>query len=194
MKSLLIILLFAISLCLEDDKLSSWKKYNITKEDPDLNSILSEAFSNYTKRANNIDLKIDDIFCLTAYTQLANGMNFKITFIDRKADFPAIQEYKINKRNQNNGESLEIFEVNEYDESTGLIKFDEPQFTEVENQLYKFLKKNNIKLLYISYVYPIENDETKFFIINADTDDGQNLFIIGFDKAAKKYDFCVKLK
>ena len=196
MKSILIIFLFVFSLCLEDEKLNGWKKYNITKEDKELNSILNVAFSNYTKKINNIDVKIDDILCLTVYTQLVKGTNFKITFIDRKADFPSIQEYKINRPLPNNEEELvyEILEVNEYEESTGLIKFDDPKFTEVENQLYKFLNKNSIKLLYISYVYPVENDETEFYIINADTKDGQNLFVVGFDKASKKYDFCVKIK
>ena len=196
MKSLLIIFLFAFCLCLEDEKLSSWKKYTLTEEDPVLRSVMGVAYSNYTENSNNIDMKIDDMLRLTVYTQIVNGMNFKITFVDRKSDFPSIHEYIINRPIPKDGEDLvySVLEKNEYDESTGLIKFDDPKFTEVENQLHKFLKKKGITLLYISYVYPVENDETKFFIINADTEDEQNLFVFGYDKAAKKYDFCVKIK
>ena len=196
MKSLLIIFLFVFSLCLEDEKLSSWQQYTVTEDDPVFKSILNVAYSNYTENINNIDIKIDDILRLTVYTQLVNGMNFKVTFVDRKAEFPTINEYIINRPIPKDGEDLvyAILEKNEYDESTGLIKFDDPKFTEVENQLYKFLNKKSIKLLYISYVYPVENDETKFYIVNADTEDGQNLFVIGYNKASKKYDFCVKIK
>ena len=196
MKSLLIIFLFVFCLCLEDEKLSSWKKYTVTKEDQTLKSVMAVTYTNYTENSKNIDMKIDDLLLLTVYNQLVNGMNFKITFVDRKSDFPSIHEYIVNRPIPKNGEDLvySILERNEYDESKGLIKFDDPKFTEVENQLYKFLKKKSINLLYISYVYPVENDETKFYIINADTEDGENLFVVGYDKAAKKYDFCVKLK
>ena len=143
MKSLLIIFLLTFCLCLEDEKLSSWKKYTIKEEDPEFRSIMSVAYSNYTENSNNIDMKIDDMLSLTVYTQLVNGMNFKITFVDRKSDFPSIYEYIVYKPNPKDGEDLvySIIEKNEYDESTGFIKFDDPKFTEVENQLYKFLKK-----------------------------------------------------
>ena len=196
MKSLLIIFLFVFCLCFEDEKLSSWKKYTVTKEDQTLKSVMAVTYTNYTENSKNIDMKIDDLLLLTVHNQLVNGMNFKITFVNRKSDFPSIHEYIVNRPIPKNGEDLvySILERNEYDESKGLIKFDDPKFTEVENQLYKFLKKKSINLLYISYVYPVENDETKFYIINADTEDGENLFVVGYDRAAKKYDFCVKIK
>ena len=195
MKSLLIIFLIGFSLCLEEDTLSGWKKHNTSEVSDDLNNAYAEAFSNYSKTVNNIDLKIDDILRLTIYTQLVNGMNFKITFFDRKSEVPAIQEYILYRPIPKDGKAdYEIKEVHTYEETNGFIKFDNPNFTEIEYQLYKFLKKNKIGLYYISYVYPIENDETKFYIINADTTDGQNLFIIGQDKVSKKYEFCVKIK
>ena len=195
MKTPLIIFLFAYSLCLKEDKLSGWQKRNVTQKDDDLDNAYAAAFSNYSKIVNNIDLKIDDILRLTAYTQLVNGMNFIITFIDRKSEVPAIKQYRLYRPIPKDGKpEFEINEVHTYEETTGLIKFDDPSFTEIEYQLYKFLKISNIKLFYISYVYPIENDETKFYIINADTEDGQNLFVIGLDKASKKYDLCLKIK
>ena len=88
MKSLLIIFLFVFCFCLEDEKLSSWKKYTVTKEDQTLKSVMAVTYTNYTENSKNIDMKIDDLLLLTVHNQLVNGMNFKITFVDRKSDFP----------------------------------------------------------------------------------------------------------
>lgn len=196
MKSILIIFLLAFSLCLEEEKLNGWEKCNSTQESDDINKAHEAIFTNYSKSVN--DLKEGDIIYLTAYTQLVKGRNFRITFFDKKSEFPAIQEYTLNRPLPQEGDELTILEIKAYEKTDGFIKFDDPNFSEIEYQLYKFLKKNNINLLYISYAYPIKNTETIFYIINAkikdNSKDEQNLFVMGFGIDSKKYEFCEKIK
>lgn len=189
MRSLLILALIATSLCLEDQLLGGWEKVSKIENDPEIDNAFLKALSLY---ATNINTQIEDLIRLSAYTKLVNGKLYNITFIDRKAEYPTIHEYTLNKPIAENSD-FEFVAKTEYDGFSGLISFTDPEFSSIELELYKFLKKDNQTLNYISYVYPIVTDENKFFIINADTN-GLKLYVIGQDRKSKKYNFYKKIK
>ena len=93
MKVILIITLVALSLCREDEELEGgWEKCSLedTELQEKINQAFLEAYNSYSSSTNNIDLKIDDLIRLTIYTQIVSGMNYRVTFIDRKAELPVV--------------------------------------------------------------------------------------------------------
>ena len=174
MKAIIIISLLLISICADEPEQldGGWERNSFNENDLEIEGAFKASFEEYKKI--NPESNINDLIRLTIYTQIVSGKNFKICFIDSKADYPTIHEYKFQ-------------EHNEYETSQGLINFKEPNFTSVENELYKLLKKNDIKLNYLSYVFPVENLETKFFIISANTSNGTHQYVICQDKKTEEF-------
>ena len=185
MKAIIIISLLLISICADEPEQldGGWERNSFKENDLEIEGAFKASFEEYKKI--NPESDINDLIRLTIYTQIVSGKNFKICFIDSKADYPTIHEYKFYKPlpvNNDGKEEYKFQEHNEYETSEGLINFKEPNFTSVENELYKLLKKNDIKLNYLSYVFPVENLETKFFIISASTSNGTHQYVICQDK------------
>lgn len=99
-------------------------------------NVHQEAYVAYNK--NNIDEKIDDLIHLTVYIKLVNGNNYKIIFIDRKAEYPTIQEYIFYKPFDGD---YNLTNHSEYTGSDNFIGRKDEQFTLIENKLYHFMKK-----------------------------------------------------
>ena len=191
MKALLIIFLFVFSLC--EEKLGGYKRRSFQENDLNINQAFKDAADHYME-ANNVD-DINDLIRLTVYSELVNGNNYKVTFIDSTADFPAIQEYVINVPFSNTkNEGNKIVEIKEYLPNEGLIPFNEARFTLLEIELHKFLKDTNEKLNFISYLYPVKNEETNFYVINAYTEDGEHDYIVCQDLESNEYYTFEKIK
>jgi len=195
MKVILIITLFALSLCTDIvDIDGDWEKCSLEEN----NTKIEEAYHiAYEKYATNINVKIDDLIHLTAYYQIVNGTNYRIAFIDRKSEFPTIHEFQFYNPlpvNNNGTDELIFSEHIEYDASEGLLDFNDEDFTLIENKLYYYLKKQNEKLNYIMYAYPVECQDYTFFIIYADTENGQSLYVIGRDPESQEFDVFQKIK
>ena len=190
MKAIIIISLLLISICADEPEQldGGWERNSFKENDLEIEGAFKASFEEYKKI--NPESDINDLIRLTIYTQIVSGKNFKICFIDSKADYPTIHEYKFYKPlpvNNDGKEEYKFQEHNEYETSEGLINFKEPNFTSVENELYKLLKKNDIKLNYLSYVFPVENLETKFFIISASTSNGTHQYVICQDKKTEEF-------
>ena len=56
------------------------------------------------------------------------------------------------------------------------------------------MKETKEELDFISYVYPLENDFTKFYIINAQTKNGEHQYVACQDKSDSKFDSFDKIK
>ena len=188
MKTLLFIVLIAFTFCQEDQPLTGgWKRRSIQENDLDIDRCFKEAGLDYIK-SNDVDQ--DDLIRLTVYSQVVSGTNYKITFLDTKAEFPSIQEYiyykplNTERKNENN---FQFLEHKEYQADNGLIPLNDPSFELLENTLYKLLKKTNEELKYVSYVYPIENKETDFYLITGYTANGQHKYVLCQDKATKEF-------
>ena len=188
MKSVLILVLLSYSLCI----LGGWKKRSIEENDMEIDQSFKLASSNYAK-SNKADE--NDLIRLTVYSQVVNGINYKVTFIDSSAEVPTIQEYTAYKpAGAQNDIQFSITNHTEFDASKGLIPPNDSEFTDLEKKLYKFLKNTKEKLNFMSYVYPIENSETNFFVISADTEVGLHQYILCQDRESKEYYSFARLK
>ena len=189
MKVIFIITLFALSLC---D--IGFEKRCLNDDDKKINDTFLKAFELYS---TNINQKIDFIIRLTVYTQVVSGTNYRITFIDSNAEYPTIHEYQFYNKlpvNNNGKDELELTYHNEYDGTEGLLAFNSDEFTIVEKKLYNCLKKQKEKLYYIIYAYPVESQNYRFYIVNADTENGIGLFVIGQDMKSQEFDLFHKIK
>ena len=193
MKYILIIVLLTISLCQEEEKpsLGSWKKRSFDENSLEIDQSFKQAASQYCE---SHDAEIDDLIPLTVYSQLVNGNNYNITFIDSKSEYPSIEEYMINKGLGNKPSDYTVKMNYQYENTVGVIPFNDPSFTLLENKLYKFLKDSTEELSFISYVYPLENKFTKFYIISANTKDGEHQYVVCQDKITDEFDNCKKIK
>ena len=193
MKYILIIVLLTFSLCQEEEKpsLGSWKKRSFDENSLEIYQSFKQAASQYCE---SHDAEIDDLIPLTVYSQLVNGNNYNITFIDSKSEYPSIEEYMINKGLGNKPSDYTVKMNHQYENTVGVIPFNDPSFTLLENKLYKFLKDTTEELSFISYVYPLENKFTKFYIISANTKDGEHQYVVCQDKITEEFDNCQKIK
>jgi hypothetical protein len=191
MKTLLIIVLIAFSLC-ENFIPGGWKKRSVFENDLEIEQSFKNAFADY-KKANKVN--DDDLIRLTVYSKVVSGMLYKVTFVDSLAEVPIVQEYEIYKSLKNtNDQNFQVERHKEYEAKEGLIPFNDPKFTLLENQLHTFLKDSKEELNFISYVYPVENDETNFFMINAYTDDGEHQYIVCQDRDSEEFYHFEKIK
>ena len=183
------IILFALNMCKEDNPnpLGGFTKRIISKNDTEINEAFIEAFNFYN---NKIGPTIDDIVPLTAYSQLVKGNIYLLSFMDKTSEFPTVHEYKIfvPLPNEEEPKPSELMQHNEYDSSDGLLKYDEKEFTFIEKTLYQCLKKQNQQLHYIIYSYPVETSCYKFYVISADTENGQHLYVLGHEKESDVFD------
>ena len=188
MKALLIIVLITFTFCQEEQPIAGgWERRSVEENDFYIDRCFKEAGLDYIK-SNSVDQ--DDLIRLTVHSQVVAGTNYKITFLDTKADFPSIQEYVFYKplnTEKKNGNDFQLLEHKEYQADNGLIPFNDPSFELLENTLYRLLKKTNQELKYISYVYPIENRETDFFLITGYTADGEHKYVLCKDKTTKEF-------
>ena len=193
MKYILILVLLTFSIC-EDDKkkaVVSWEIHSFNENYIEIDQSFRQAAKDYCKTH---DVEPDDLIRLTVYSQLVNGVNYKITFMDPSSEYPTIEEYRIYKARGNKPEDYKVEENTKYENTEGVISFNDPNFSLLENQLYKYLKETKEELDFISYVYPLENDFTKFYIINAQTKDGEHQYVACQDKSDSKFDSFDKIK
>ena len=194
MKTILIIVLLALSLCDEKTLTGGWEKRSVYENSMEIEEAFKTAAASYSK-SNSVES--DDLIRLTVYSQVVSGTNYKISFIDTKAEYPTIQEYILYKplpSNENGKNEMTISEHNEYEATGGLISFNDPSFTLIENALYKSLKNTNEKLSFISYVFPVETKETNFFMISAYTENGEHQYVVCQDKENKEFYLFEKVK
>ena len=163
------------------------EKHSIYENNFDIEIAFKEASTDYI---TSNKAEEDDLIRLTVYSQVVAGTNYKITFIDSKAEFPIIHEYIIYKPlkdGNKNDNGVSITTHKEYQPENGIIPFNDPTFDLIDNVLYKYLEATKEELKFISYVYPIENRETSFFLIEAYTSDGEHQYILCQDNNSKEY-------
>ncbi len=176
MKTILIISLLAFTFCFgEPDLVGGWTKRSLRENSFAIDQAFKMAGLKYSL---SNDSEQDDLIRLTVYSQIVSGTNYKVTFVDQKASSPSIQEYIIYMPLNMEIQEIQIIDHNEYKTSNGLIPKDEPAFKVLEKKLHKYLKDGTEKLGYISYVYPVQNDETKFYFVNANTENGEHLYLV----------------
>ena len=198
MKAILIIFLVAFTLCEKEKPVGGWEKRSFEENSFEIDRSFKLAAEDYIK-SNKLEEEedVDDLIGLTVYSQVVAGTNYKLTFMDRKAEFPVVHEYTIYvplRTGNKNDKDLEITEHNEYQADNGLVPLNDPVFETLENKLYKYLKGSKEELQFISYVYPMENKETNFYKVNGYTSDGDHQYILCQDKESEEFYSIHKIK
>ena len=188
MKTVLISILISLISC---QLLGGWTKRSLKENNLYIDRSFNTAIKSYS---NDENVDVDDFIRLTVYSQVVSGTNYKITFIDMKAEYPTIQEYVIYRPLPGKNAEAEITAHNEYEATSGLISFNDPTFDKIENALYKALKDTTEKLSYISYVFPVETKETNFFMISAYTNNGEHQYVVCQDKSNDEFYVFNKVK
>ena len=186
MKAILIIVLLTFALCV-DNLEGGWEKRSIYENSIEIDEVFRQAYKEYSK-TNSAEL--DDLLRLTIYTQVVSGTNYKLCFIDLKADYRTIHEYVFYKPLAVNNNGLNEYllqEHKQYDVSNEIITSNDPKYTIVENEFIKKLKKTNEKFNYISYIYLAENEETSFYMISACTDGNEHQYIFCQEKKTEEF-------
>ena len=186
MRAILILSLISILFCQQIPN-ANWVKHSIYENSLEIEEAFRQAYKEYSK---NNSAEIDYLIRLTVYTQTESGTNYKVCFIDSKADYRIIQEYILFKPLAVNNRGLNEYQLKEhkqYDASNGIITSNDPKYSIVESEFNLKLKKYNEKLNHISYIYLVENNETNFYMITATTDNKEHQYIFCQDKQDKKF-------
>ena len=189
MKSFLLLVLFSLITC----QFGGWTKRSLAENDFYIDRSFRVACKSYSK-GENVDC--DDYIRLSVYSQMVNGTNYKVCFLDTKAEYPTIQEYVVHvplSIRERNGPEFSVVEHKEY-EIGKLVPLNDVTFSNVEDYLTKSLENTNEKVKYVSYIFTAENKETKFFIVSADTENGEHQYIFSQDKNSKEFEFINKIK
>lgn len=175
------VLLLAFSLC----NLGGYQRRSFQENDADIERARRIAFEDYAKK-NNVD--IDDLTPITVHSQVVNGINMKITFVDRKNFKNEVQVYDIHVRSfggRNNGP--EILESATKRMAEGFVSMHDKRFPQVHRELFNYYKDLSEKLSYVKSINAIETDLSTFFITVAKTDKGETTYIVEQDKESHKY-------
>ena len=188
MKSFLVIALISLISC----QTGGWSKRSLAENSFYIDRSFKEAFKAYS---NNDEVDQDACIRLSVYSQIVSGTNYKVCFLDSKADYPTIHEYivYVPLSGKRNGPEFNVIQHKEY-ETGNLINFNDETFSLVENHLTKGLKTTNEKVKYVSYVFTAENRETRFFIVTAETENGEHQYVFSQDKDSKELDFVNKIR
>lgn len=185
MRTVLLISLIAISLCLGE-----YEKRSFNENDMKIDRAFKEAAKNYL--GEDSKQTVDDLQPVSVYSQLVNGMNYKVCFINLKENNQIIQEYVINNPASSN--EFSVVENKKLQQTGGLISFNDANFSKIESALKKYLKGTVDELNYLSYAYPIENNEAIYYVAGVFTKKGEEVYIIPFDKKGNDFDSPCKIK
>ena len=189
MKSVLLLILISLISC----QTGGWTKRSLAENSFYIDRSFTEAYKSYS---NEVEIDYDNYIRLSVYSQIVSGTNYKVCFIDPKADYPKIQEYIVYvplSNGRRNGPEFKVIQHKEY-EGGNLVSFNDETFSKVEKHLTKGLENTNEKVKYVSYIFTAENEESKFFIVFADTENGEHQYIFTQDKSSNELDYINKIK
>ena len=191
MKSFLLLVLFSLISC----QLGGWSKRSLEENNLSIDRSFTAAYKSYFDGENG---NYDDYIRLSVYSQMVSGTNYKVCFLDTKAKYPTIQEYVVHvplpsSNRERNGPEFTVIQHNEY-EIGNFVSVNDVTFSKVKENLTKSLENTNEKVKQISYVFTAENENAIFFMVFADTENGEHEYIFSQDKISKELQFINKIK
>ena len=190
MKATLILILISLIFC-EEGFSGGWVKRSLAENNIFIDRSFTSAFAEYSGEKK----KYDDYIRLTVYSQLVAGTNYKVSFYDTKAEKPVVQEYVVYVplTSWKKGPIFRVTRHKEY-EATQTVNANDESFSLVEKHLTQGLENTNEKVKSVSSIVTAENRESTFYIITAETENGEHQYIIAQDKTTKKLDYANRIK
>ena len=191
MKATLFLTLISLIFC-QTGFSGGWVKRSLAENNLYLDRSFTSAFMEYSEAKNS---KNEDYIRLTIYSQVVAGVNYKVCFYDPNSEKPVVQEYIVYVpiTSWKKGPIFRITKHSEYPAEKSLNANDE-SFSLAEKQLTQGLENTNEKVKSVSSILTAENGESIFYIITAETENGEHQYIIAQDKADKKFDYANKIR
>ena len=188
MKAILILILVFLSLSQEQDLTGGWTELSLNSNDANIYRAIQVAARSY---ALDTGANPDNVKPLIIQSQVVNGLNYKICFVDTKQDFTEVYEYIVYKPIKTEEEDYEkqflVSSSKSYVAIDGTISFDNNVFQKLEADLKYLYSKLAADFQYINYIYPIENDEYVFYISRITTSMGGAEYALVKNKKTGNY-------
>ena len=192
MKAVLILVLISLITC-QFGMPGGWEKRSTTENNMYIDRCFREAFKAY---ANSEDANPDDYLPLTVHSQVVAGTNYKVTFIDPKVEVPTVQEYVVFvplPHQVKNGLDLQVTKHKEYQAKESVNSNDE-KYTSIQYHVIKALEGTKEKIKEITSISKIESRQTNFYVIDAETENGNHRYIVAQDKFTNELDYPQKIR
>ena len=188
MKSFLLLALIALASCLS----GGWTKHSLAEDNIYIEGAFTESFKAY---ANDENVDPDNFVRLSVYSQVVNGNNYRVCFIDRNESL-TIQEFIIYVPLQTSNKNEPIFKVfsKKAIKSSSLSLNNGEAYDFVEKYTHKGLDKIGDKMYKISNVYHSENINNIFYIVFTEYEKDKHEYVIVRDKATHEFDHFDKIK
>ena len=111
MKSVLLLILISLISC----QTGGWTKRSLAENSFYIDRSFTEAYKSYSNEEN---IDYDNYIRLSVYSQIVSGTNYKVCFIDPKADYPKIQEFVVYvplSNGRRNGPEFKVIQHKEYE-------------------------------------------------------------------------------
>jgi len=170
--------LFLISLITSSITMGGWNEVKNFQESNDIKiqEAIKKAKEGFLIRVNSMNPDAFDIRPLGLYTQLVNGMNYRIIFATN-TNIPGRNDLRIhdytytllpvqNDQNSNEREWDNEF-VREFDLDFDNVSLNSPKFSQIHSEISKFLMENNSKLNYVSNIGSVNVNGVNYFGVYA---------------------------
>ena len=181
MKSLLLLALISTSLCL-GGLTGGWTKRSFNENDLGIETAVKKAFEQYTKE--NTVCEYDWFERLTVYSQLVNGVNYRMCFYAIDGEPFVVREFTVTSPPFSNpkGEyTVSEESVLKATENGNLLTSN--VVSDLNAKLSEFLGENKVSAANVKYA---ENDDSVFYFVS---EDGKNAkYLVVQDKKENSYD------
>ena len=184
MKSNLFLIIFFNYILLSFSALSGlsggWQKGSFKENDFFIDRAFRKAFEIYS--IENPDSDIDQTQRLTLYRQMANGINYKMCFIDLKSNLNVVQEYVISGPAFGDSDSqlkFNFFDRNVYKGKNINVEPNDKRYPRIQNTLFGYLKGSGENILFINKIEVVETPLDNFYIINAQGEKQEHTYVVG---------------
>ena len=192
MKAVLLLVLISLITC-QPGIVGGFEKRSITENNIYIDRCFNEAYKAY---ANSEDANPDDYLPLTVYSQVVAGTNYKVTFVDPKVQVATVQEYVVFvplPHQVRNGANIQVTRHKEYQASKSLNLNDKSN-TPIQQHLIKGLEDTEEKIKEITSISKIENRHSYFYVIDAQTENGNHQYIVVQDRFTNEFEFPQKIR
>ena len=187
MKTVLLLVLLSLISC-QEGMVGGWTKRSTAENNIYIDRSFREAFKSY---ANSEDANPDDYIPLTVHSQVVAGTNYKVTFVDPKAEVTTVQEYVVFvplPHQMKNGADLQVIRHKEY-KANGLLEANDEAYTKIQYHIVKELEVKEV-----TSISKIETRQTNFYVIDAVTINGNHQYIVAQDRFTNELDFPQKIR
>ena len=180
MKAILLIALISTSLC---GLLGGWTKRSYRENDLGIEMAVRKAYEQYSKQ--NSGSEADFFERLTVYSQLVNGVNYKMCFFAIDGEPNTIRQFTISSPPFSNPDGdYTLYEESVLKASDNGNLLNSNVVNNLGVKLGEYLGDNNVKVANVKYA---ENDDSVFYFVS--TEEGKNAkFLIVQDKQENSFD------